>query len=352
MVYRENQLIQTNTDNKFEIIDKKLSVVSTMLPDGLEFKTLGTRHLDEIHKLISNHYVENNIVRLIYSRDFLYWYLSYIPTGFVIGLVLGKKLVGVVTAMFIQMTAYGNIIDNMPYINFLCVHSKIRQLGLGNLLLDEMSNRLVKNNIKCALFCTQQNLSNAFCTTVDFVVPINYPKLIKIGFLQEDLEPLPDIKNNYLHLTTVFDIDIIVAKLNNYLSNFKVATKFTSESATHLLMPKKDIVYSFIKKNDTGIVTDFVSVYQFYYYCMSEKELVKIAQLAYYFNETMSLTNLIHHLINKLAKYGFDQLIFKNNAQNININITKFATTGQSNYAFYNINTMTINASDMCLLPI
>lgn len=332
-------------------------VIMSIIPEilinnGFEFKTLGPKHLDEIYGLINNHYMEdqNHITRLTFSKDFIYWYIKYIPTGFIVGLILNKKIVGMITALLIDMVINNNIV-NIPYIDFLCIQTRIRGLGLAPLLIDELKNRLTKLNTKYALYSDNKanRMFNYICQCQEFVIPINYSKLKNIGFLAEYLKPLP-LSNNQLHLMTASDIDFIIPKLNKSMEKNKIRPYFTNKNAHHFLLPKKNIVYSFVKKLNSEI-TDFVTVYKNYSYCLDHNKIISVAQLAFYYHETMELTELIVELLGKLSTYGFDQLIFKNIHENMNIELEKFPLCDKINYHLSGAELDVIDPSHMNIYP-
>jgi hypothetical protein len=354
MAYWIDQPIDiSKTDTEIKIIDKNiLKKKKENLPDGFRFKTLGLNYLEEIYGLLNNHYIEDeqHIIRLTHSKDFIYWYLKYIPAGFIVGLTFKNKLVGLVTATFIDMVVYEKEIK-VPYINFLCIQSKIRKLGLAPFLMDEIKERLCKINMTYAIFTGTKLITKSFCATKDFVVPINYPKLKEIGFLMEDLTLIPKLDSNPLHLMVASDIDSVVPKLNKFMEKFSVKPFFTNESAHHFLLPKKNILYSFVNRNNKGDVTDFISVYKNYLYCLEKNTVVYVAQLAFYYHETMNLTQLVANLIDKLSAYKIDQLIFKDVADNMSINITKFSTYGQLYHFFFNVSIKETSSEKLCFYP-
>lgn len=360
MSYWINQPFDNSNTNKgIQIIKSDLSCSqmdeeysSKVLPEGFKFKTLGTNYLEEICALLTNHYTENDEhkTRLTYSRDFIYWYLKYIPEEFIVGLTYKNKLIGMITAMFIDMIIYEKKIK-IPYINFLCVQTKLRNLGFGLFLINEIKKRLSKINIIYSLFTETKPITKPFCITKDFVIPVNYQKLKNVGFLLEDLTPIPKLDTNPLHLMLKADIKSVVPKLNNYMEKFLFKPYFTNESAQHFLLPKKNIVYSFVNRNINNEVTDFISVYKFYYYCLEKDEIVHVAQIAFYYNETMDLTQLVTYLLDKLFLYHIDQLIFKTSANNMDINITRFSTYSQLYYYFFNVATPAIDPNKICFYP-
>ena len=353
MSYWINQPINTLAEDELKI-HKDISKKNTRnLPKGFAFKTLKIKHLDEVCCLLNDHYIEDeqDIMRIVYSRDFLYWYLKYIPDGFMVGLIYKNKLVGMITAMFIDMFVYNKGIK-MPYIDFLCVQKKIRSLGLAPFLMDEIKSRIFKTGLDYAFFTSMKKIKSPFCRTRDFVVPINRPKLKEIGFLVEDIMPPPEPDDNPLHLMIASDIESVVPKLNKSMGKYTVHPYFTKESAHHFLLPKKNIVYSFVRRDDDDDdVTDFIVIYKHYFYCLEKNKMVGVAQLAFYYYETMSLTELVTCMLDKLSSYGIDQLIFRNMAENEDINITKFSTYSDLFYYFFNIGIKETDASKIIFYP-
>ena len=57
---------------------------------------------------------------------------------------------------------------------------------------------------------------------------------------------------------------------------------------------------------------------------LDSPKILSIATLGYYFYESMTLTNMIQHVLPKLNNYGFDLLFFHNIMDNSNINIVKY----------------------------
>ena len=96
-------------------------------------------------------------------------------------------------------------------------------------------------------------------------------------------------------------------------------------------------MYSFVNRNQQGDVTDFISVYKNYLYCIDKNKVVSVGQLSFYFCETMTITQLVSYLLDKLPSYGIDQLVFRDIGENMKINITKFSTNGDLYYYFYNV---------------
>ncbi|ANB50841.1 putative glycylpeptide N-tetradecanoyltransferase [Powai lake megavirus] len=357
MTFWNKQPLNISTQNNICVINKNIdhediNLNNNNLPNGFSLKTLNCQHLDEIHDLLSKHYVQDqdNIIRLLYSKDFLYWYLKYVPHGFIIGLTHNCKIIGLITALFVDMIICGEKIK-IPYINFLCVQSKIRYHGMAIFLMNEMKKRLLKINIMYSLFTTTKNISFNFSSIQEFAIPINYSKLRQVDFLVDDIPSLPIIDNNPLHLLKQSDMNIVVNKLNKFMDHLQFKPFFNQESGNHFLLPKKNIVYTFVKYNDKNEVTDMISVYKNFFYCLEKNKIISVAHLSFYFFETLSITELVFMLLDKLSKYGFDQLIFRDHLFNSDINITKFSTDSKLKYYLYNVSIKEIMPCDMCFFP-
>jgi glycylpeptide N-tetradecanoyltransferase len=330
------------------------------LPDKFSFKTLDTSYLDQIHQLLNEHYIEDDYhtIRLTYSRDFLYWYLRTIPSGFIVGLIFKNKLVGLVTAMFIDYFINDSGLK-LPYIDLLCIQTPIRNYRFSLCLINEINQRLIKNGFNYAFFTTSRNPSNPpqkeiikkFCISVDHAIPIDHKHLKEVGFLTIDLDPIPILDNNPLHFLHKSDLSFVTEKLNQSLSKYKMRPYFTLENAHHFLIPKKNIVYSFVNRNTDNVPTDFVNVYVQYYHCIEIKKDVCVANLGFYYTETMDLNQLITYLIDKLPYYGVHQLTYRNISDNLTIKHFNFETNGELNYYFSNLDVEPINNNDVSVFP-
>lgn len=322
---------------------------SNKLPPNFTFKMLSTKYLNEIFTLLNNHYIEDDICRLTYTKEFLYWYIK--SGSIMLGLLYKNKLVGLISAITMDISVVEKV-HKVAYVNFLCVHKKIRGAALGKYLVNEICNRVDKN-----IFFTKKKLESDldyFCTTTDYIIPINEQKLRRINFLsdEDELEKLPLMTNNLLHLMSEADIKFIVPKLNAFMNKYAVKPIFSNDMALNYLLPKKNIVYSFVNRSkDTMAVTDFICVYKTLLYALEKQEYINIANVAFYYHETMNLTELIANLIDKLRTYDFDQLVFRNMADNTNINITKFSSYGELNYFLPGIHVDPIDSSKICIFP-
>ena len=362
-----------------------------------QLKTLSISHLDQIYQLINENYItdEMNILRYSYGKDFMKWYLRIAHPELIIGLTCNERLVGMVIGSLIKINSYKSLIvkqpnesvcsinssfEKIPYINFLCVHHKLRSHGLSKMLVKELELRLDKIGIRSFVFQTPTR-STEFSLLIQhtpnlvkipdishFVIPINYPKLKKLQFVTEEESPSEppreelrigatgralasqELSSNPLHVIKPHDLDEVADRLNIFNKKTSFHINFDAEMSRLYLKPRKNICYAFANYKDAKPI-DFINIYKYYYYVPKHNELIAVAQLGFYYMETMTLTELVTYLLDKLKSYGFDQLIFKQVSLNDTINITKFSTYDKTTYYMYNNSNQNITPSDIRFIP-
>lgn len=358
MSYWLNQPLEIT--DKFQIYTKPKST-KYILPKNFKIITLGSEYFQEITKLINDNYVEDsdNIIRINYSEEMIYWYLKDIPSNYILGLLYKNILVGFICAKLMNLIIYG---ENhiVPYINLLCIQKKIQNIGLCIYLIEEIKNRLLdsKINLELAYFTSVAKLGEIskknlyFCKTNTITIPINYSKLKSMGLIEQSFNEIPSPDENILHPIKKTDIPLITKKLNKYLENFTIKNNFTDSTTDYFFYPKKNIIYSFVIRNKDGIVTDFVSVYKYNIFCIEQKINIYVAQLTFYFNDSISLTGLIYYLIDKLRNLEIDQLTIRNQANTSTINLDKYEMDDSLHHYLFNCKIPQNKEQDMFLMPI
>lgn len=290
--------------------------LKVILPHGFEFKTLNRKHYREIYKLLQEHYTEtvdedNLSTRFVYkpTRDFIYWYIRNIPEGFIVGLSYRDKLVGVIIASLFDMI-FHNICWKTPYVTFLCVQHKLREMGLGKLLIDEIQQRLITAEIPFAYFTSELDIPHAFATSETHSIDIRKTTLIKLG-LWNDHEIPEDAKRNPLHLLTATDIPSARIGLNKSLEKYSIKPYFTEQSAFYLLLPKDGVVHTFVKRSETNEITDLITVYQETLWDVKEKRSISTVKVGFLFHETLDIDSLFVYLIYKLVPLGIDHIVYR-----------------------------------------
>ena len=251
------------------------------LPASYEWVTcdvLKDSELQDIYTLLNENYVEDDdsLFRFDYSAEFLRWALT--PPGFKndwhIGIraVQSGKLVAFITGIPQTISVEGVAME-MAEVNFLCVHKKLRSKRLAPVLIKEITRRVNLCNIWQAAYTAGVYIPRPISTCRYYHRSINPKKLIEVGFSRlaprmtmartMKLYKVPDSCSiPGFRSMSQSDVDQVFQLLSEKLSGYKVSPKFTCEEIAHWLLPRKNVVYSYVVQDPvTSKITDFASFY-------------------------------------------------------------------------------------------
>jgi len=231
----------------------------------------------EIYSLLSENYVEDDdsMFRFDYSVAFLRWALK--PPGCLREWHLGVrvksnlKLVGFITGIPANVQVYDNTIK-MVEINFLCVHKKLRSKRLAPVLIKEITRRVNKQNIWQAVYTAGVVLPRPVSECRYYHRSLNPKKLIEVGFSHLGprmtmartikLYKVPDTPQlNGMRKMEPRDIQRVFELISHYLKKFPLHPEFEVEELGHWMLPRPGVVYSYVRENAAGEVTDACSFY-------------------------------------------------------------------------------------------
>lgn len=333
----------------FSVADVKNEVPDVM-PSHFSIKKLDIDNVDDIYLLLTDHYKNDGFVKTTYSRDYIYWYHNNICQGLFLGLVYNGKLVGTIAARIIDIVVTGHNIQ-AAIVEMLCVHSSIRSMGLSKHLISAIKVELNNLGHYTGIFISDVKDEKYFSQMFVYLIPINVTKLKELGFLEEGTHP-PRLnnKNNPLHLLQKGDIVDLVPVLNYELSKYKIYQVFTIDTAIKYLLPKKSIVYTFVIKHDEKI-TDMISFYQNYLYCIRSSRIITVAKLGLYFCTSVTLPELIQHAVDKLYSYGFDQLTYHDNeVAKVKIDVASYESNNVEHAYWHGAKIKLYNNSDIAVI--
>jgi len=250
------------------------------LPEQFQWEALDVDILDvakEIYTLLTENYVEDDdcMFRFDYSVDFLRWALK--PPGYLKEWHLGVrvksngKLVGLITGVPATIQVYDNTI-RMAEINFLCVHKKLRSKRLAPVLIKEITRRVNKQNIWQAVYTAGVVLPRPVSECRYHHRSLNAKKLIEVGFSRlgprmtmartvklykvPESPQLPGMrKMEKKDSRRVFEL------VSHYLKKFMLHPDFEEEELAHWMLPRENVVYSYVRESASGEVTDVCSFY-------------------------------------------------------------------------------------------
>lgn len=296
------------------------------------YLTLTPSYLDTIEAFLRENYLDatDDPIQIKYSRDFLYWYLRQVPNGLCIGICFNNKIIGIISCLIVPaMIKQESIMLATP--NFLCVRHALRHTNVCKMLITELKQRLTALGHTKALFSTSRDLAKPHIEYETFLVPINIPKLFQVGFLEDTDIQHERYPENPLKLMRPKYICSVAALLNAEYSACDLRPHFDSQQVHKTLLPKKNIVYSFVNLVDQKVV-DFMSVYIFQMFCVEDQKYITTANLAFVALTTLNINVAMKLLVDKLKSYGVDQLTYQNWDKNKNLSITHFTTQGGTKY--------------------
>ena len=275
--------------------------------------------LDDLYKLLHDHYINNDKFMLDYSKDFLQWTLT--PPEWKKELLLGvrvksnKKLVAFIAALPVTVSV-NHVVVRMVEINFLCVHDKLRSKRLTPLLSKEIIRRMNNYGISQGV-CTismssptqHANYTTSPLSTCSYWHrQLNPKKLSETGFTKfgpdhrhrtmthkhytltlpraiklykiPDKTKIPGIRpmqekdikqvkhllnrgihNHMSHRYDTHDTRQVVqgTRQSGNPSDQELRQIFSTQEVRHLL-PKENVITSYVVENENKI-TDFISFY-------------------------------------------------------------------------------------------
>ncbi|XP_048234063.1 glycylpeptide N-tetradecanoyltransferase 1-like [Ricinus communis] len=232
----------------------------------------------EVYNLLTNNYVEDdeNMFRFNYSKEFLRWALqppSYLKSWHIgVRVKSSKKLVAFITGVPARMRVRDEIVK-MAEINFLCVHKKLRSKRLAPVMIKEVTRRVHLENVWQAAYTAGVVLPTPVATCQYWHRSLNPKKLIDVGFSRLGarmtmsrtikLYKLPEsTATSGFRKMELHDVPAVTRLIRNYLSQFIVAPDFDENDVEHWLLPKEDVVDSFVVESpETRDITDFCSFY-------------------------------------------------------------------------------------------
>ena len=234
--------------------------------------------LNELYELLKNHYVEDTEgkFRFDYSTKFLSWSLNppNREADWIIGVRAGdsKKLFGFISAIPVNMVVNGNEVL-MAEVNFLCVHKKLREKRLAPLLIKEITRRVNCLNIWQAIYTSGATLPTPYGTAQYWHRNLNPKKLVDVKFsfkpsnqnmaLFIKVHKLPkETATEGLRQMNENDVPKVTKAINAHLRAYhKVHITFTEDEVMHFLMPRTDVIWSYLVEDADNNVTDFISFY-------------------------------------------------------------------------------------------
>jgi glycylpeptide N-tetradecanoyltransferase len=315
-------------DHKVEELPKE----PYALPEeGLEWKDVDMTKQNEIDKLyefLKNNYVEDedHMFRFDYSKDFLKWHLTSpnYCTDWLISIVQldtkknKKKMVGFIAGIPIKVCIHGYDIE-LAEVDFLCVKKEFRNKRLAPLLIKEVSRRIHLRDKWWAVYTSGTMLPKPFAETTYYHRNLNVKKLVDVHFtyLPHNMN-MARAKNLYKLPTELpfdgfrpmqeKDVDQVYVLLENFEKQFKVHGYYDKALVKHWFLPRKQVVYSYVRENKEKVITDFISFYSLPSSILQHENYKKLMAAYSFFNinTTLSVKEIMKCALILAKNEGFD----------------------------------------------
>lgn len=273
--------------------------------------------LEELYIHLRDNFGEDSdsLFRFHYSKDFLLWSLNIskkkkqLHIG--VRVVTNKKLVAFIAGTPTLLTIYGK---NIPLveINYLCIHKKLRNKRLAPILIQEVTRRVYIIKMFSAIYTFREDRMKPVSKAVYWHRFLDIEKCIDTKFFT----PREDVtREQYIRLYRIEsspNIKVVEIDKNNiivaynlylkYISKLDIAVSFTLEEFSEHILPRKNIVYSYISEDNTTF---------FSFFCVSSTVLTKCKHTEmrtahlYYHSDIRHIMNTI---LLTAKQQGFDVL--------------------------------------------
>ena len=147
--------------------------------------------------------------------------------------------------------------QHLVEINFLCVHKKLRSKRLAPVLIKEITRRVHLEGIFQAVYTAGVTIPKPVATARYYHRSLNPKKLIDVGFsaLKPNMTMARTIKlyklpeeplTPNIRPMVESDANQVQKLLSKYLAKFPLAPTMNKEEVKHWLLPRKDVVYSYV----------------------------------------------------------------------------------------------------------
>lgn len=284
--------------------------------------------LEELYIHLRDNFGEDNdsLFRFHYSKEFLYWSLNVSKKRkeLYIGVRVSsnKKLVAFIAGIPTILTIYNK---NIPLveIDYLCIHKKLRGKRLAPILIQEVTRRVFIIGMFSAIYTFKEDrmkpickatywhrfLNIEKCMDTKFFIPrenISREQYIRLYRLDSYSSQIKSQKDS-LPLSSPKLVEINKNNINiaynlylKYISNLDLSVCFTLEEFSARILPKKNVIYSYITEDNSIFVS---------FFCISSTVLskcghteIRSAHLYYHSN----ITPIINDVLLIAKQQGFD----------------------------------------------
>ncbi|XP_028287372.1 glycylpeptide N-tetradecanoyltransferase 1-like [Parambassis ranga] len=280
--------------------------------------------LRELCSLLNENYMEDddNTIRFDFSLEYIQWALQ--PPNCLAQWHLGvrvesnKKLVGFIAAVPADLRIYETE-KRVVQVTFLCVHKKLRLKRMSPVLIQELTRRVNQQGLCQAVYTAGIVLPTPLSSCRHWHRPLNTRKLMELNYpglrqsmnLQRALKfnRLPEVtKTRGLRPMTKQDAPGIHSLLQTSLCNFHLSPLFSLQEVEHWLLPRENVIDTYVVEGEDGMLTDVVSFYSNTFKVLNHPVHtgLRAAHLLYVASTATELVDLMEDTLVIAKAKGFD----------------------------------------------
>uniref|UniRef100_A0A3Q3X940 Glycylpeptide N-tetradecanoyltransferase n=1 Tax=Mola mola TaxID=94237 RepID=A0A3Q3X940_MOLML len=297
------------------------------LPKGFSWDTLDLSNptvLKELCGLLNENYMEDddNTIRFDFSLEYLQWALK--PPNWVdqwhcgVRVDSNQKLVGFIAAVPADILIYETE-KRLVQVKLLCVHKKLRLKRMTPVLIRELTRRVNRQGLYQAVYTTVNMLPTPLSSCRYWNRSLNPRKLIEVnhpGAMQNmnlrravKFNRLPEVtKTPGLRPATNEDLAGIQSVLQESLCNFDLSPLMSLQEVEHWLLPRKNVIDTYVVEGNDGTLTGVVSFYSIFSRVLNHPVHtgLRAAHLLYIASTATDLADLMEDTLVLAKSKGFD----------------------------------------------
>ena len=259
----------------------------------------------------------------------------------------------------------------MAKVCFLCVKKEFRNKRLTPVLIKEITRRINLKNIWQGVYKTFTFLPKAFTKSQYYYRSINLKKLLDVQYtslpnnkisigntlkkyeLPDELQITGFRKMEEKDLEQIYELILLRNK------KYKIYETLNKEEIIHWLLPKNNIVYTYVLEDEEHKITDFCSFYSIQRTVLnnqnkkdSKYKKINFAYELINYNSSISMKELLRCAIILAKKNNFDAFYcvdYKENGENFK-ELLFMEKIGKMKYYFYNFVYPETNIDDVSLM--
>ena len=307
--------------------------------------------LIKIYNFLVKFYYEVEEYQEQYTLEFLRWQFTPIKNNqhknILLSIQKNEKIIAFFSGLPMKLSVYGT--ELLVYnISFLCIDSNYRHKRLAEIMFKEMFRRTYLENVFQNIFVSKQLIPKPFAEST------YYYKCVKNLKIKNEI-----YEQRYnLRLMEKKDVKSVYKLILEDQKKFKIHSIFSEEEIEHWFIPIKDVIYSFVKENEKGEITDFTS----FYVIRTLWDKLEEKWCYIYFNIATSISSgdLFANSLILAKENGINYYICNsiNNYESLckkykfNSNIEEEGTYGSLKYYFNNFNCPETQAKDISVILI